>query len=202
MTSIIQVGMLIINTLVGLYLLLVVLRFLLQLVRADFYNPVSQFIVKATNPPLIPLRKVIPGWGGIDIASLVLALLVQTTAIILILLLHGIQSFSLIGTFLLWAVLGVIGLLLKIYFWGLLITIIASWVAPNSYNPVLILINQILEPVTKPIRNLMPDMGGIDISPIFLLLFIQICEVILNALVNASGLAMMMKDIPGLVIGV
>jgi YggT family protein len=202
MTPLTQVGMLVINTLVGLYLLLVVLRFLLQLVRADFYNPVSQFIVKATNPPLIPLRKVIPGWGGIDIASLVLALLVQTTAIILILLLHGIQSFSLIGTFLLWAVLGVIGLLLKIYFWGLLITIIASWVAPNSYNPVLILINQILEPVTKPIRNLMPDMGGIDISPIFLLLFIQICEVILNALVNASGLAMMMKDIPGLVIGV
>ena len=199
MTPLTQVGMLVINTLASLYLLAVVLRFLLQLVRADFYNPLSQFIVKATNPPLIPLRKVIPGWGGIDIASLVLALLVQAIAIVLILLLNGIQPhFQVV----LWAALGIIGLLLKIYFWGLLIVIIASWVAPNSYNPALILMNQILEPVTKPIRNLLPDMGGIDISPIFLLLSIQICEVILNALVNASGLAIAMRDTPNLVIGI
>ena len=139
MTPLTQAGMLIINTLVGLYLLLVVLRFLLQLVRADFYNPISQFIVKATNPPLIPLRKVIPGWGGVDISSLVLALLVQAIAIVLILLLNGIQPPVQVA---IWAGIGVLSLLLKIFFWGLLITVIASWIAPNSYNPALILINQ------------------------------------------------------------
>ena len=194
MTPLTQVGMLVINTLVGLYLLIVVLRFLLQLVRADFYNPVSQFIVKATNPPLIPLRKVIPGWGGIDIASLVLALLVQAVAIVLILLLNGIQPhFQVV----LWAAIGVLSLLLKIYFWGLLITVIASWVAPNSYNPVLILINQILEPAMKPIRKIMPDMGGLDISPIIMFLTIQVLEIlVIIGIAQASGMP------AGLVMGI
>jgi YggT family protein len=194
MTPLTQAGMLVINTLVGLYLLIIVLRFLLQLVRADFYNPVSQFIVKATNPLLIPLRKVIPGWGGIDIASLVLALLVQAIAIVLILLLNGMQPPPEAA---LWAAIGVLSLLLKIYFWGLLITIIASWIAPNSYNPVLILINQILEPAMKPIRKIMPDMGGIDLSPIIMFLSIQVLEILVVA-----GLAQMSGMPPGLVLGV
>jgi YggT family protein len=195
MTPLTQVGLLVINTLVGLYLLLVVMRFLLQLVRADFYNPISQFIVKATNLPLIPLRKVIPGFGGIDIASLVLALLVQATAIVLILLLNGVQPPPLQVP--IWAAIGIMSLLLKVYFWGLLITVIASWVAPNSYNPVLILINQILEPAMKPIRKILPDMGGIDISPIIMFLLIQVLEImVVKGLAQASGMP------AGLVMGV
>lgn len=195
MTPLTQVGMLVINTLVGLYLLVVILRFLLQLVRADFYNPISQFIVKATNPPLIPLRKVIPGFGGIDIASLTLALLVQIIAIVLILLLNGIQPPPL--EVVMWSAIGIISLVLKVYFWGLLITVIASWIAPNSYNPALILINQILEPAIKPIRKMMPDMGGIDISPIVVFLLIQVLEIlVVKGLAQASGMP------AGLVMGI
>ncbi len=195
MTPLTQVGMLVINTLVGLYLLVVVLRFLLQLVRADFYNPISQFIVKATNPPLIPLRKVIPGFGGIDVASLVLAFLVQVIAIVLILLLNGVQPPPLQVA--MWSAIGIISLLLKVYFWGLLITVIASWIAPNSYNPVLILINQILEPAIKPVRKILPDMGGIDISPIIMFLLIQVIEILLvKGLAQASGMP------SGLVMGI
>jgi YggT family protein len=195
MSSLTQVGLLIINTLVGLYLLLVVMRFLLQLVRADFYNPISQFIVKATNLPLIPLRKVIPGIGGIDVASIVLALLVQAVAIVLILLLNGIQPPPLQVA--VWSAIGILSLLLKVYFWGLLITVIASWVAPSSYNPVLILINQILEPAMKPIRKIMPDLGGIDISPIIMFLLIQVLEILLvKGLAQASGMP------AGLVMGI
>jgi YggT family protein len=194
MTPLTQVGMLVINTLVGLYLLLVVLRFLLQLVRADFYNPISQFIVKATNPPLIPLRKVIPGLGGIDLASLALAFIVQAIAIVLILLLNGIQPPLQVA---LWAAIGIISLVLKVYFWGLLITVIASWLAPNSYNPALILINQILEPAVKPVRKMMPDMGGIDISPIIMFLLIQVLEIlVVKGLAQASGMP------SGLVLGI
>jgi YggT family protein len=194
MTPLTQAGMLVINTLVGLYLLIVILRFLLQLVRADFYNPISQFIVKATNPLLLPLRKVVPGFGGIDLASLVLALLLQTIAIVLILLLNGIQPPLQV---VMWAAIGIISLVLKVYFWGLLITVIASWIAPNSYNPALILINQILEPAIKPIRKMMPDMGGIDISPIVVFLLIQVTEIILvRGLAQASGMP------AGLVMGV
>lgn len=194
MTPMIEVGILLVKSLVGLYLLLVILRFLLQLVRADFYNPISQFIVKATNPLLVPLRKFIPGYGGIDIASILLAFLIQAAAILAIVLLVNYQpDFGLIAA---WSLIGLIGLVLKVYFWGLLVTVIASWIAPSSYNPALILINQILEPAMKPIRKLLPDMGGIDISPIIMFLTIQVLEILLVAsLAQSTGLQ------PGLVMG-
>ena len=194
MTPLTQVGMLVVNTFVGLYLLVIILRFLLQLVRADFYNPISQFIVKATNPPLLPLRKIIPGFGGVDVASLVLALLVQALGISLILMMNGIMPVPQIA---LWAVVGVLSLILKIYFWGLLISVIASWIAPGSYNPALILIGQILEPVTRPVRKMLPDMGGMDISPIILFLLIQVVEILV-----VKGLAQMFAMPSGLVMGI
>src|SRR5690606_15981836 len=79
----------VIQTLGSLYLLIVLLRFILQLVRADFYNPLSQFIVRATSPLLMPLRRIIPGFGGVDLASLVLAILVQLALMVVTLLLMG-----------------------------------------------------------------------------------------------------------------
>lgn len=99
------------------YMTIVLLRFLLQLARADFYNPISQFVVKATNPPLRPLRRFIPGWGGIDGASLVLAVLIQaiTFFLILVALNGGIPAINPV-TLLVWAVLNVLSLIVKIYF--------------------------------------------------------------------------------------
>lgn len=194
MTPLIEVGVLVVKTLVGLYLLLVVLRFLLQLVRADFYNPISQFIVKATNPLLIPLRRIIPGFGGIDLASIILAVVIQALAIVFILLLYGVGiDIAVVAA---WSFVGILGLILKVYFWGLLITVIASWIAPGSYNPALILINQILEPAMKPIRNMMPDLGGLDISPIIMFVAIQALEIlIIGSIAQATGLQ------PGLIMG-
>jgi len=98
---------------------------------------------------------------------------------------------------LLWAVIGVLSLILKIYFWGLLISVIASWIAPGSYNPALILIGQILEPVTRPVRKMLPDMGGLDISPIILFLLIQVVEILV-----VRGLAQMAGMPSGLVMGI
>lgn len=77
-----------------------------------------------------------------------------------------------------WAAVGLGSLLLNIYFWGLLIVIIASWIAPNSYNPALILINQIIDPVMRPIRTRMPDLGGLDLSPMVLMLGIKVIEIL------------------------
>ncbi|QQD20404.1 YggT family protein [Oceanospirillaceae bacterium ASx5O] len=178
MSPLANVGLLLINTIGSLALLIVLLRFLLQLVRADFYNPISQMIVKLTSPLLTPLRRVIPGFGGLDIASLLLAYGIQIVTMALILLVAGMGADIPWANLLVWAPLGLFGLLLKIYFWGLIITVIASWIAPNSYNPALILINQILEPVVRPIRAKMPDLGGIDLSPIVVFLLIQVLEII------------------------
>lgn len=172
-----DISALLINTLGSLALLVFLLRFLLQLVRADFYNPISQFIVKATNPILVPARRIIPGYGGLDLASLLLVYAIQV--LILALLAFTGSPFPISwSALLLIAPFKIALLVLNLYFWGLIIVVVASWIAPNSYNPALILINQLLEPVMRPIRRIMPDLGGIDLSPIVLFLAIQILEVV------------------------
>lgn len=181
-----DISLLIVSTVSGLFLFAVVLRFLLQAVKADFYNPVSQFLVKATNPLLLPIRKVVPGFGGYDVASLVLAVLVQIIAISLTLSVLSIWPLP-IANIAIWSVLGTAGIFLDLYFWGLLIIIIISWVAPNNPNPAIDLLKQIIEPVMKPIRNVMPDMGGIDLSPIILILLIRVVETLLTAVAKSTG---------------
>ena len=142
MSQLSQALILIVQTLGSLYLLIVLLRFILQLVRADFYNPLSQFIVRATHPLLKPLRRVIPSIGGLDLSSLVLAIIVQVLLMAAILMI----AFGTIGNplqLLVWAVIGVTGLFINIFFYALIISVILSWVAPGSHNPGAQLISQI-----------------------------------------------------------
>lgn len=174
-----EVAVLLISTLGTLYLTVIMLRFLFQVVRADFYNPLSQFIVRATNPLLLPLRKIIPGFGGLDLAALVLALLFHWVVIQLLLVLAG-PGFLNPVTVLIWAIVGTISLVLNIFFVALLVMIIASWIAPMSHHPVLMLIHQLVEPAMAPFRKIIPPMGGLDITPIFAFLAIQVCRVFLN----------------------
>lgn len=171
------------------YMTVVLLRFLLQLARADFYNPITQFVVKATNPPLRPLRKVIPGWGGIDGASLVLAVIIQaiTFFLILIALNGGIPSMNPL-TLLVWAVLNVLGLIVKIYFWSVIAVVVVSWIAPQSGHPAIQLVAQLTEPVMSPVRKIMPSMGGLDLSPIIVFLILNVISVVIDHMKVAAGL--------------
>jgi len=167
----------ILETLGSLYLLIVLLRFVLQLVRADFYNPLSQFTVKATQPLLRPLRRIIPGFGGVDLASLVLAILVQLVMMGLTMLLaYGTTGNPL--QLLVWSLIGVTSLFLKIFFFALIISVILSWVAPGSYNPGAQLVNQLCEPLLAPFRKLLPNLGGLDISPIFAFIAINLIDML------------------------
>ena len=164
----------IIQTLGSLYLLIVLMRFILQLVRANFYNPLCQFVVKATQPLLKPLRRVIPSLFGLDMSSLVLALLLQILLFVVILMLNGYQAFTVL--LLPWALIGVFSLFLKIIFWSMIISVILSWVAPGSRSPGAELVYQITEPVLAPFRRLIPNLGGLDISPIFAFIAIQLVQ--------------------------
>ena len=164
----------IIQTLGSLYLLIVLMRFILQLVRANFYNPLCQFVVKATQPLLKPLRRVIPSLFGLDMSSLVLALLLQILLFVVILMLNGYQAFTLL--LLPWALIGIFSLFLKIIFWSMIISVILSWVAPGSRSPGAELVAQITEPVLAPFRRLIPNLGGLDISPIFAFIAIQLLQ--------------------------
>jgi len=183
-----------VQTLLSLYMLAMLLRFLLQLVRADFYNPISQFLVKITNPVVVPLRRVVPGIGGIDMASLLLALLLQLAGIVALLLINGLGLPNIL-LLLLWSALGVVGLLVNIYFFALLAMIILSWIAPGSNQPAVYLLHQITEPVMAPFRKLLPPMGGMDFSPILLFIVINILQIALRHMATGIGLH------PALVIG-
>ncbi len=185
MDSLIVAVVYLVKTLFNLYLLAVLLRFLLQIARADFYNPLSQAIVKITDPALKPLRRFIPGIGGIDLASLTLALLVQVAGICLIYLLLG-QSVPNFLLVLAWSFVGLMALVLNIYFFAMIILIILSWVAPNSNNPGAILIHQLTEPVMRPARNLIPPIGGLDLSPIFIFIAINLIEMLVIDQLAAS----------------
>jgi YggT family protein len=167
---------LIINSVGGLYILAVLLRFLLQAVRADFYNPVSQAIVKVTSPALMPFRRIIPGYRGIDFASLVLALVLNSVATALLILIAGFNLPD-IGIIIAWAFVGLVAFILNIYFYALVISIIASFVAPFSGNPMLLVVYQILEPLYSRVRRVIPPMGGLDLSPIFIFLAINVIEI-------------------------
>ncbi len=168
-------GIYVVRTLFGLYIWIVLLRFLLQLARADFYNPISQAIAKVTDPALAPLRRLIPQVAGVDICSLILAVIVQIAAIYLVYLLYGqtVPSFILVIG---WSLVGLLSMVLNIYFFALLIVIILSWIAPNSSHPGALLVYQITEPIMRPARNLIPAIGGLDLSPIFIFIAINLIE--------------------------
>ena len=166
-----------INTLFSLYILAVLLRFLLALVRADFYNPVSQFLVKVTNPPLIPMRRIIPSAGKIDTSALVLMLLLQMAALGLIALLRGSQISA--SALLMLSLAELLGLLLNVFLFAILIQVIVSWINPGTYNPAVSLLYSLTEPVLGPCRRLIPPFSGIDLSPLVALIAIQLAKMLL-----------------------
>jgi YggT family protein len=189
MTGLDTAAIYLLQTLGSLYLLLVLLRFILQLVRADFYNPLSQFVVRATQPLLLPLRKVIPGLAGVDLASLVLAILVQLLIMALTLMLMGFGIGGFLLQLLLWSLIGVAALLSKVFFFALIASVILSWVAQGSRNPGVILVNQITDPLLAPFRRLLPNLGGLDLSPIFALIALNLFDMlVIGNLAAISGL--------------
>jgi len=163
-----------INTLFGLYIMTVMLRFLLAVVKADFYNPVSQFLVKITNPPLVALRRIIPSTGKIDTSALVLMLILQLLSFTLISLLRG-------GPVTLWPLLilslrELTELALNVFLFSIFIQVIISWVNPGTYNPVVSLLYSITEPVLRPCRRIIPPISGMDLSPLVALIAIQLAK--------------------------
>jgi len=180
---------LIVYSLMSLFLVIVILRFLLQLVRADFYNPVSQAIVKITMPLLKPMRKVIPSVLGIDTASVVLIILVQLIATSLLAMILGVGGIILNPLpLILWGLVGALTIISSIFFWCMIISIIGSFIAPFSNHPLLTLANQIINPLAAPIRKLIPPIGGVlDISPIIILLGLKIVDMLIERLAFLVG---------------
>lgn len=166
-----------VQTLFGLYITVVVIRFLLQWARADFYNPISQFVVKVTSPVLRPLRQLIPGYGGMDLASLCLAWLLKAVELALLAMLLGLGRSPLAA--LGWAVPGLIELVINIFLFAVLIRVILSWVNPDPYNPAVALLERLTDPVMRPAQRLVPPIGGIDLSPMLVMIGLVLLQMLL-----------------------
>ena len=167
-----------IQTLFGLYIAVVMARFLLAQVRADFNNPLSQFVVKATQPLLRPMRRVIPPMGRIDSSSLVLMLLLQVVELVILYLLRG-QLPGFAGL-LLASVGELTNLVLNFYMVLLLVMVVSSWVG-GGHSPVLMLVDQLCAPLLRPLRKNIPPIGLLDLSVFVAFLLLQLAKILLVA---------------------
>ena len=182
-------GQFLIQIVFGSYILAVLLRFLLQWARADFYNPLVQVLVKLTNPPLLPLRRYIPGYRGLDMAAVVLMLLLQLLKLLLITWLFG-QPVTVSGL-LVRALAELLDLLLTVLLWAVIIQAILSWFNPDVRQPVVRLLNQLTEPVLRPARRLLPPISGLDLSPLLVIIVLQLGRILLLAPLQDIGLALL-----------
>ena len=160
-----------IRVLSHLYLLLFLLRFIMQWVRADFYNPLAQFIVRATNPLVIPARRIIPASATVDIPTLVVLMILQVAATWLLLTVASVPANAL--QLVEFAFLRLITLTLSLYTWTILVQVILSWVSPGGYHPLGMILAEINEPVLRPIRRILPPISGLDLSPLLAVILIQ-----------------------------
>ena len=188
-------GVFLIQTFFGIYFVLVILRFLMQVSRTNYYNPICQAIVKMTDPAVRPLRQVFPSVRGVDFSILVIAFAVQFIAVILVMLLKGGDIFH--PVYIAWVLLGLISTILDIYFFALLISVIASWIAPYTQHPALSLVSELTEPVCRPARKLLPPMGGMDFS--IILVFVAIT--LIDSYLVVQPLANMLGIPRGLIVG-
>jgi len=166
-----------IDTVFSLYILAIILRFLFQWTRVDFYNPISQFLVKITHPPLKVLRRFIPSIGKIDTASLVFALALQMLMDFSILMLKGVMVNP--AALLIMSFNQLLGLLINVFVFAVFARAILSWFDPGNYNPASSILQNLTEPLLSLCRKIIPDLGGIDLSPLVALVLLQLAKMMI-----------------------
>lgn len=166
----------VINTLLGLYTAAVLLRFLMQQMRADFYNPLAQAVVKLTNPLLLPLRRVIPAWGKMDMAAIVLMIAVQFVNVLLVMLVASMPYTW--GYLVFWTLLKLIFILVNLYFFSVLLEALMSWLGQGR-GPLDGLLRPLNAPLLRPARRILPPTSGLDFSPLLVMLVLQVINLLL-----------------------
>ncbi|BET42386.1 MULTISPECIES: YggT family protein [Atlantibacter] len=170
-----------ISTALELYTMVMLLRIWMQWARCDFYNPLAQFVVKATQPIVGPLRRILPSMGPIDTASLVMAFVLSLIKSMVLFMVITFQPIIWIAALLI--LIKTIGLLV---FWVLLVMALMSWVS-RGRSPVEYVLMQLTEPLLSPIRRMLPAMGGIDFSPMVLVLLLYVLNMGMMELLQSTG---------------
>ncbi len=167
-----------VETATDLYLLALLMRLLLEFHRADFYNPVVQFLVQITNPVIAPLSKLLPRTKQVNVAALVAMFLVQLAALVALVALSG-RNINL-AVLMVASLTQLLQLLLTTYLVLIIISVILSWVGHSLRHPIIPLIYQLVDPVLMPIRRVLPSLGGLDLSPLVAIIGIQFLMILLG----------------------
>jgi YggT family protein len=173
----------IVNAITSLYLIVLLLRIWLPWLRADFRNPLAQGVLRLTSPLVVPLRRIVPPLGRLDTATVLVAFAIQYAAVFLILSIYvALQSSSMpsVGTIALTSAVKLVELSVNLFVFAILIRIVLSWVAPGTHNPVTALVNTLSEPVLRPIRRILPPMGGFDLSPMLAMIGLYALNIVIR----------------------
>jgi len=170
-----QIGVYLVDTVFAFFVLLLLARFHFQWLRVPFRNPVGEFVLATTSWIVMPVRRVIPGLAGLDLATLLLAFALQCLAIWIKAAIVGVEPA-------LAAVLGIAALdllrySLYILVFAILVQVLLSWI--NPYAPMAPVFNAMTAPFLRPLRRFIPPLGGVDLTPLVLLIVIQIILIVL-----------------------
>ena len=183
------------GTVFSFYAMVIAIRFVMQALRVDYYNPLAQFVIKVTDPILVPMRRVIPSWGGYDIAALVLCLIVIFLKLAVFKLLQlgvvpavgrGFNAEALgISHMVVLSILDMLNMFFNIFIFSIIIQAILSWVVQDPGHPLYALLGKITAPVLQPVQRFVPPIGGLDLSPLVALIgLVFIKMLVMGSLVN------------------
>ncbi|MEL6870689.1 MAG: YggT family protein [Pseudomonadota bacterium] len=176
-----EISTFLLTTLTSIIVFVILLRFFLQLVRANFRNPLAQAIVQLTSPLVVPVRRVVPAFGKFDTATLLVAYVVQLVMTLTLTLLQGVPPYAAM----LWiALFSLVFASIQLFTFAIIISVIISWIAPGNYNPASALVNDLVEPLLRPIRSKVPPMGGLDLSPLLAILALGVLQIIARNLMG------------------
>lgn len=178
------------TTFFNIYISIVLIRLILQLVRADFYNPIAQTIYKLTNPIIIPMNKIIPRYRKLELSVVILALVLQAAEIAVMLYIRGfhipMRTSTISGLFVLGAG-ELIDLAILVYMVATFILVILSWIQPRQYNPILILIAQIVDPLYRRVGRLMPNTGVLDFTAMAIIFLLVLSRILISEPIMQLG---------------
>jgi YggT family protein len=174
------------NVILGSYGFIIMIRLVLQLVEADFYNPICKAIHSITNPVLKPVRAFLPHFKRIDSASLLMVITFEIIAVWFTLKLKSSMNPSLLGLIVL-SLGSTLGEFVRIFTWSIIIQAFLSWIAPDPRNPIVSVLNSITAPILSKARTVLPSTPGVDFSPIIALVALQLTlMLIVNPLHDAG----------------
>lgn len=179
-------GLFLVHVLFDTYIFILLMRIVLQKSRMDFYNPLSQWVLKMTNPPLLPLRRYIPYYAGFDLAAISFLLVLQFIKFTLIVLLESTLVPNFIGLLIV-SCADTLAQLVNLFFYAILFMVLLSWVNPIALSPIAAILRRLTDPLVQPVRRFIPPIGGIDLTPLPVMIGLKLIIILLVDPIFAFG---------------